>query len=162
MKSPLWKTLKYLTIFGQTDKLNSWLTNTEREIKTVSVSRHNGCQVQWVCSYLILLLLYTHFTLPSHISNSTWKSFPVSVISVFFFPLFVCQVVRCDAEVKYVLHNILYSLTHTYYKLSQNKLFTNVKRTKPFTRTKVNYPKKGELSNHFKWYLLVDNKELFL
>ena len=72
------------------DRLNSWLTNTGREIKTVSVSRPEGCQVQWVCSYLISLLLL-------HISHCN-PSLPRagSVISFFILPLFVCQVERCD------------------------------------------------------------------
>ena len=119
------------------DRLNSWLDNAGSEIKTVSVSRRKGCQVQWVCSYLIVLLLYPGFTLHS----------PGTVIPVFSSLCLDAKwytVWLCDGEVKYVLHNILYSLTQTYYKLSQNKLFTNGKRTKYFT-LKSQLSKKGRL-----------------
>ena len=103
------------------DRLNSWLDNTESEIKTVSVSRRKGCQVQWVCSYLILLLLYT--TLHSAASPARLCHFS------FFFPLFGCQVVVWGGGVvlKLSMFYITYythwhTLTHTYYKLSKYKL----------------------------------------
>ena len=100
------------------DKLNSWLVNTEREIKTVSVSRRKGCHVQWVCSYLILLLLYT--TLHSAASPARLCHFS------FFLPLCGCQVVVWGGGVvlKLSMFYITYytpwhTLTHTYYKLSK-------------------------------------------
>ena len=65
--------------------------------------------------------------------------------------------VRCDAEVKYVLHNILlYSLTLTYYKLSETRTNYHRKNNKTFTLgSQLSNQKRRLLSNHL-LYLLVD------